>query len=179
MHESTLDDGSQQLTNLCNTHPQAWDSTLDDGSQQLTNLCNTHPQAWDSTLDDGSQQLTNLCNTHPQACDSTLDDGSQQLTNFPSRTEQKLSSKNITAKMVSCAIYYLVASKTTGPDRIPASVLNMCSLKLFPVLAKLHNKCLAKSVFLPVGNLHQLCQFLKMERDLIKVSIVLKPSSYY
>ena len=29
-------------------------------------------------------------------------------------------------------------------------------------------------VFLPVGNLHQLCQFFKMmERDLIQVSIVL------
>ena len=64
------------------------------------------------------------------SCNSTLDDGSQQLPDFPSRTEQKLSSKNITAKMVSRAIYDLDASKVTGSDRIPAIVLKMCSPEL-------------------------------------------------
>ena len=61
------------------------------------------------------------------SCNSTLDDGSQQLPVFPFHTEQRLSSKNITAKMVSNAIYHLDASKTTGPNRIPAIVLTMCS----------------------------------------------------
>ena len=37
----------------------------------------------------------------------------------------------------------------TGPDRIPAIVLKMCSPDLSPVLAKLNNKCLAASCFPP------------------------------
>ena len=61
----------------------------------------------------------------------------QQLADLPSRTEQKLSSKNITAKMVSRAIYDLDASKATVPDRIPAIVLKICSPELSPVVAKL------------------------------------------
>ena len=60
---------------------------------------------------------------------------------------RNLALKNITAKMVSCAIYDLDAYKATGPDR-------MCSPQFMPVLAKLYNKFLAKSFFLPVGNLH-------------------------
>ena len=79
------------------------------------------------------------------SCNSTLDDGPQQLTDFPSRTEQKLSSKNITAKMVSREIYELDASIATGTDRIRAIVLKMCSPELSPVLAKLYNKCLSES----------------------------------
>ena len=49
--------------------------------------------------------------------------------------------------MVSRAIYYLDASKATGPDRVPAIVRKMCSPELSPVLAKLYNKCLAESCF--------------------------------
>ena len=49
--------------------------------------------------------------------------------------------------MVSRAICYLGASKATGPNRIPAIVLKMCSPELSHVLAKLYNKCLAKSCF--------------------------------
>ena len=75
------------------------------------------------------------------SCNST------QLPYFPSRTEQRLSSKNITAKMGSRAIDDLDASKATCPDRIPAIVLKMCSPELSPVLAKLYNKCLAESCF--------------------------------
>ena len=71
----------------------------------------------------------------------TLDDGSQQLPDFPSRTEERINSKNITAKMVSRAIYD--ASKATGP----AIIFKMCSPELSPVFAKLYNKCLAKSCF--------------------------------
>ena len=81
------------------------------------------------------------------SCNSTLDDGFQQLPNFPPRTEQRLSSKKITARMVSHAIYDLDAFKATGPDRIPSIVLKMCSPELSPVLAKLYNKCLAESCF--------------------------------
>ena len=81
------------------------------------------------------------------SCNSTIDDGSQQLLDFPSHTEPRLSSKNITAKMVSRAIYHLDESKTSGPDRIPAIVLKMHSPELSPVLAKLYNRCLAENVF--------------------------------
>ena len=38
------------------------------------------------------------------SCNSTLHDGFQQFPNFPSRTEQRLSSKTITVKTVSSAI---------------------------------------------------------------------------
>ena len=70
-------------------------------------------------------------------------DGSQQLPDFPFHTKQRLSSKNITAKIVSCTIYDLDTSKATGPDRIPAIVFKMVS----PVLAKLYNKLLTESCF--------------------------------
>ena len=90
-----------------------------------------------------STDKANLC-TRNFSCNSTLD-GSQQLPDFPSRTEQGLSSKNTTAKMVSRAFNDLDASNVTGPDRITAIVLKMFSPKLSPVLAKLYNKCLAES----------------------------------
>ena len=78
------------------------------------------------------------------SCNSNLDDGSEQL---PPYTAQRVSSKNITAKMVSLAIYDLDASKTTCPDRFPAIVLKICSPELSPVLVKLYNKCLAQCCF--------------------------------
>ena len=61
--------------------------------------------------------------------------------------------------MVSHAIYDLDASKATGPDRIPAIDLKVCSPELSPVLAKLYNKNLAEFCFPSCGNLHRLCQF--------------------
>ena len=79
---------------------------------------------------------------------SILVDDSHKLPDFPPRTEQRLRSKNITAKMVSRAIYDPGASKATGPNRIPPIFLKMCSPELSPVLAKLYNKCLAESCFL-------------------------------
>ena len=48
---------------------------------------------------------------------------------------------------ISQTIIYVNASKATGPDRIPAIVLKMCSPELSPVFAKLHNKWLAESCF--------------------------------
>ena len=89
--------------------------------------------------------------------------------------ENKKRNKNrqSSQKLVSCTIHNLDASKATGPDRIPPIVPKMSSPELYPVLAKLYNKCLAKFGFPSVGNLHRLCQFLKMERDLIQVSIIL------
>ena len=68
------------------------------------------------------------------------------ITEFPSHTEQKLNFINITAKMVSHAIYYLDGTQATDPDIIPAIVLKVCSPEFSPVFAKLH-KCLAKSCF--------------------------------
>ena len=67
--------------------------------------------------------------------------------------------------MVSRAIYNLDASKATGANRIPAIVCKMCSPELSPVRAELYNKFVAKSSLV--------VPFLKMERDLIQVSIVL------
>ena len=81
------------------------------------------------------------------SCNSTLDDGSQQLPDFPSRTEQRPTSKKIAAKMISRAIYDLDTSKATGPDRIPGIVLMMFSPELSPILAKLYNKRLAEFCF--------------------------------
>ena len=71
----------------------------------------------------------------------------KQLPDFPSRTEQRLNSKNITSIMVSCVIYDFV---TTGPNRIPAIVLKMCSPELSPYLAKLYNKYMVISFLLEI-----------------------------
>ena len=78
---------------------------------------------------------------------STLDDSSQVLPDFPSRTEQRLSSRKITSRMVAKVIHNLDTFKATGPDRIPSIVLKMCSSELSPVLAKLYNRCLTESCF--------------------------------
>ena len=91
--------------------------------------------------------LTKLTSASNLSCNSTLDNGSQQLPDFQSLTKQRLSSMNITAKMVSHAIYDPDASKASGPYIIPAIVLKMCSPELSPVIAKLYNICLAKSCF--------------------------------
>ena len=106
-------------------------------------------------------------------CNSTFDDGSQQLPDFPTRTEQRLSSKKITFKMVSHAIYDLDESRATSLDRIPLFL--RCDLQSFLLfLLSYIIYALSNLVFLPVGNLHRLCHFLKtMERDLIQVSLVL------
>ena len=57
---------------------------------------------------------------------------------FPSHTEQRLITKNISAKIV---------TRATGPNRNPAIVVKMCYPEISPVLAKLYNKCLAESCF--------------------------------
>ena len=77
-----------------------------------------------------------------------LDDGSQQLPDFPSCTEQRFSSKNITTKMVSGTIYYLDASKATGPTEFQPLFLR-CVLQSFLMflLSYIYNKCLAESCF--------------------------------
>ena len=106
------------------------------------------------------------------SCNSTLDDGSQQLTDFPSHTEKKLSSKNITAKMVSSAIHNLDASTIKPLAQTEFQPLSLrCVLHSF--LLFLLSYTIGR-IFLPVGTLHRLCQFLKMmERDLVQVSIIL------
>ena len=109
-----------------------WNIVLNRGKSTI------HPEILTTPTDKANHFARNF------SCHSTLDD-SQQLTDFPSRTEQKL--KEITAKIVSRAIYDIDASRGTGPDRSPAIVLKMCSPQLSPVLAKLYNKCLAESCF--------------------------------
>ena len=81
------------------------------------------------------------------SCNSTLD-GSQQLPDFPFCTEQRVSSKNINAKMVSRAILKCVLQSFL-------LFLLSCTINAWPNL-----------VFLPVGNLHWLCQFLNNDREI-------------
>ena len=125
--------GSRDFLRICN-------SVLNRGKYTIPPLFNS-PGVLTTSTDKANLFASNF------SYNSTLDDGSQQLPGFPSRTEQKLSSKNITAKMVSRAIYDLDTSKVTGPERIPAIVLKMCSPELSPFLDKLYNKCLAESYF--------------------------------
>ena len=78
---------------------------------------------------------------------STLDDIGRDLPDCPSRVDSSLSTINVTPKMVGKVISHLDTSKASGPDRIPAIVLKMCSPELFSILSKLHNLCLTHSVF--------------------------------
>ena len=110
-----------------------------------------------------AQGSTDKANLVPRnfSCNSTFDDGSQQLPDFPSRNERRLSFKNITAKMVSCAIYNLDASRATGPHRIPAILSFRCVLQWFLLFLPSYTiNAWLNLVFLPAGNLHRLCQFL-------------------
>ena len=151
------------------------------GSRDFRRICNSilnrgsHPYLLFLMAQWSWQHLmTKLTSARNFSCNSILDDGSQQLPYFPSRTEQRVSSQNITAKMVSHAIYDLDASKATGPTEFqPLSLRCVLQSFLLLLLSYKINDWL-NLVFLPVGNLHWLCQFLKMmERDLIQVSIVL------
>ena len=55
---------------------------------------------------------------------------------------------NVTPKMVAKVISHLDTSKVSGPDRIPAIVLNpMCSPELSSILSKLYSLCITHSVF--------------------------------
>ena len=90
-----------------------------------------------------------------------LHGGSQQLPDFPSRTEQKLSSKNITAKMVSNAIYLMHPKPLAQTEFQPLFL--RCVLQSFLLFLLSYTiNAWPDLVFLPVGNLHRLCQFLKM-----------------
>ena len=125
--------GSRDFWRICN-------SVLNRGKSTIPPLFNG-PEVLTTSTDKANLFARNF------SSNSTLDDGFQQLPDFPSRTEQRLTSRKITARMVSHAIYDLDTCKATGPDRIPSIVLKMCSPELSPVLAKLYNKCLAESCF--------------------------------
>ena len=125
--------GSRDFWRICN-------SVLNRGKSTIPPLFNG-PEVLTTSTDKANLFARNF------SYNSTLDDSNQLLPDFPSRTEHRLTSRKITARMVSHAIYHLDACKATGPDRIPSIVLKMCSPELSPVLAKLYNKCLAKSCF--------------------------------
>ena len=59
-----------------------------------------------------------------------LDDSSISLLVFPSRTDLKLHNISVTTKMVKKVIMNLGLSKASGPDSIPAVVLENCDPKL-------------------------------------------------
>ena len=107
------------------------------------------------------------------SCNSTLN-GSQQLTDFRSRAERRLSSKNITAKWFLMQSTILMHSKPLAPTEFQPLSLR-CTLQSFLLfLLRYTINDWPNLAFLPVRNLHWLCQFLKMmERDLLQVSIVL------
>ena len=125
--------GSRDFWRICN-------SVLNRGKSTIPPLFNG-PEVLTTSTDKANLFARNF------SYNSTLDDSYQLLPDFPSRTEHRLTSRKITARMVSHAIYHLDTCKATGPDRIPSIVLKMCSPELSPVLAKLYNKCLAKSCF--------------------------------
>ena len=125
--------GSHDVWRICN-------SVLNRGKSTIPPLFNG-PEVLTTSTDKANLFAGNF------SYNSTLDDSYQLLPDFPSRTEHRLTSRKITARMVSHAIYHLDTCKATGPDRIPSIVLKMCSPELSPVLAKLYNKCLAKSCF--------------------------------
>ena len=123
--------GSRDFWRICN-------SVLNRGKSTIPPLFNG-PEVLTTSTDKANLFARNF------SYNSTLDDSYQLLPDFPSRTEYRLTSRKITARMVSHAIYHLDTCKATGPDRIPSIVIKMCSPELSPVLAKLYNKCLAKS----------------------------------
>ena len=125
--------GSRDFWRICN-------SVLNRGKSTIPLLFNG-PEVLTTSTDKANLFARNF------SYNSTLDDSYQLLPDFPSRTEHRLTSRKITARMVSHAIYHLDTCKVTGPDRIPSIVVKMCSPELSPVLAKLYNKCLAKSCF--------------------------------
>ena len=86
------------------------------------------------------------------SCNSTIDDGSQQLPDFPSRTE------NITAKMVSRAIYDLHPKPLATTESQPLSLRSVLQSFLMFLLSYTINAW-PNLVFLHVGNFHRLCQF--------------------
>ena len=81
------------------------------------------------------------------SCNSTLDDGSQQRNDFPSCTEQKLSSKNITAKMVSCAIYILMHPKPLAQTEFQPSSLRYVLQSFLLLFLSNTTECLSESSF--------------------------------
>ena len=106
------------------------------------------------------------------SCNFTLDDGSQQLPDFPSRTEQRLSSKNITAKIVSLQSTILMHPKPLAPTEFQP----LCSPELSPVLAKLYNKCLVESCFPSCWKTSSVVPVFKNDGERSDPG---KPSSYY
>ena len=123
--------GSRDFWRICN-------SVLNRGKSTIPPLFNG-PEVLTTSTDKANLFARNF------SYNSTLDHSYQLLPDFPSRTEHRLTSRKITARMVSHAIYHLDTCKATGPDRISSIVLKMCSPELSTVLAELYNKCLAKS----------------------------------
>ena len=78
---------------------------------------------------------------------SNLDDSGISLPVFPSRTNLKLHNISVTPKMVKKVIRNPDLSKVSGPDRIPAVVLQNCEPELSYVQAELYSKCFKESCF--------------------------------
>ena len=112
------------------------------------------------------------------SANSTLDDTLHSLPDFSTRIEQEIFYMRISVIMVENTICEVDVAKATGPDCIPSIILKMCSPELFPVLAKLYNKCLFQSCFPLIGKFPLLYLLTKtMEKDLILVTIV--PSTFF
>ena len=79
--------------------------------------------------------------------------------------------------MVSHAIQDLDASKATGPDRIPAIVLKLCSPELSPVLRNLYNKCLTDFCFPSCWKSSSVVPVLKKDGERSD-PVMLLPSAY-
>ena len=101
--------GSRDFWRICN-------SILNRGKSAIPPLFNG-PEVLTASMDKANLFARNFSNN------STLDDSFHALPDFPLRTEQRLCSRKITARMVANAILDLDAFKATGPDKIPSIVL--------------------------------------------------------
>ena len=125
-------------------------------SRDFWRICNSVLNKGKSTLFNGSEVLTTSTDkvdffARNFSCNSTFDDGSHS---FP--------------------IFHLVLNRDLAL-RISTILSLRCVLQSFILFLLSYTiNAWPNLVFLPVGNLHRLCQCLKMmERDLIQVSIVL------
>ena len=85
---------------------------------------------------------------------SNFDDSSVSLPVFPSRTNPKLHSISITAKIVKKVLTNLDSSKASGLDCIPVVVPKKCELEPSSILTNFFSMSLKESFFQIVGRSH-------------------------
>ena len=119
---------------------QIANSVLNKGKSAIPPLLNSL-----EVLSSGSDKAKLFAENY--AKNSNLDDSDISIPVFPSRTNLKLNNISVTPKMVKKVIRNPDLSKVSGPDRIPAVVLQNCEPELSYVQAELYSKCFKESCF--------------------------------